>query len=231
MTYRELLEKQTITEQDLYEMSVAIAVIESGQYLNEGVLEDLTGAIKKKVNFIKDFAEQAGQDIKKVVSLFKDTRVFKFFKLISFNLGKLFTIVKKGFKFYTELQRTIAKYIAETKIMKFTEVGLKGLDEYLMNHPKIKRASGVMVAGLLLFIWLNIGFNGEFDFDFDVNDMIDALMGKFTLSTLFASESGIKMLLWLVLGTTVGLSFPWIGAKSVQFATAVFYSLSKRHKH
>ncbi len=227
MTYRELIEKQTITERDIYEMSLAVSIIETGDYLNENVFDALTGAVKKKVQFIRDFAEQAGRDIKEIVLLFKDTRVFKFFKMISFNIGKLWSMVKKGFRFYTELQKIIARYISETRVLKWTEGELKKLDEYLQEHPKLKRVGGVAVAGLLLFIWTRMSFTGDFVYDFDWSDLLLALSGTYTLHKLFSGEDGTRLLMLFASGVFLGLSFPWGGTLGTKFVAAVATGLYK----
>lgn len=225
MTFRNLIENQTITPQDLFEMKEAIRIIESAEYLNEGIFDKLSGAIKKKIDFIKDLAEQSGRDIKEIANLFKETKVFKFFKFIGFNLGKLFTIVKKGFKLYTDLQLIIAKYVANQKAVKWTEEKLKELDEYLQSHPKLKRASGLLVAGLLLYIWMNMSFTGNFVYDFDWSDLLGALGGSFTLSTLFAGPEGARLLLLFASGALLGLSFPWGGSLGTKFVAATVTGL------
>ena len=50
-------------------------------------------------------------------------------------------------------------------------------------------------------------FTGNADYDFDMGDMIMALGGGFTLSTLFAGLEGMALLTLFATGV-IGLSFP-----------------------
>lgn len=221
-----------IIDQDRLDLNEAIKIIEGSWYhLDESFLGKLSAGVKSKLAFLQELATKTGKDISEIVDLFKDAKVFKFFKTIKFNLGKLWDIVKKGFKFYGDLQRAIAKYIAETKIVKWTEAELAKLDEWLQNHPKFKRVAGIAVAGLLLFIWLNMSFTGDFFYDFDWSDLLAALAGKFSLAELFAGVEGTRLLLLFASGSLLGLSFPWGGSMGAQFVTAVIVGLRNLSKH
>ena len=79
---------------------------------------------------------------------------------------------------------------------------------------------------MLLYIWLNMAFTGDFNYDFDFADLISALSGKFSLAQLFAGQDGIRMLLLFATGM-IGLSFPWPGATSAKFVIALINGLRK----
>jgi hypothetical protein len=134
----------------------AINILESGAYLNEGFYDNLKQGIKDKIEFIKSIAEYSGTKLEEVVKLFKDSRVYKFFSSLKFSLEAFFNMLKTGFKAYEELQKVIAEYVSKMKIMKITEKALKGLDDYLIKHPKLKHLAGFGVAALLLYIWMNM---------------------------------------------------------------------------
>ena len=138
----------------------------------------------------------------------------------------LFKLVKKGFKAYKDVIKAIGEYIASTKVGKWTEDKLKDLDAFLAKHPKTKRIAGMAVAGILIYIWLNMTFTGNADYDFDMGDMIRALGGGFTLSTLFAGPEGMALLTLFATGM-IGLSFPWPGPQHFQFIGAVLYGSAK----
>jgi len=103
---------------------------------------------------------------------------------------------------------------------------LKDLDNFLKNHPKIKRIAGIGVAALLIYIWFNMTFTGDFEYDFNLVDVLAALGGKFSLSQIFAGKDGMKLLLLFATGV-IGLSFPWPGPTSIKFLTAVVQSVAK----
>lgn len=196
---------------------------ENTNLINEIIIP---GKLKKIWGFIKELKNKLSVKLKDLLSLFKDKLVFKFFAKIKFSMSYLFKLVKKGFKAYKEVIKAIGEYIASTKIGKWTEEKLRDLDEFLAKHPKTKRIAGVAVAGILVYIWLNMTFTGNADYDFDMGDMLLALGGGFTLSKLFAGPEGMALLTLFATGM-LGLSFPWPGPQHIQFISAVVYGSAK----
>jgi hypothetical protein len=182
--------------------------------------------LKKIWGFIKKLGERVSLKMVDLVKLFLNKTVFKFFSKIKFSMDWLFKLVKKGFKAYKDVIKAIGEYLASTKIGKWTEDKLKDLDAFLAKHPKTKRIAGMAVAGILIYIWLNMTFTGNADYDFDMTDMILALGGGFTLSTLFAGPEGMALLTLFATGV-IGLSFPWPGPQHFQFIGAVLYGSAK----
>jgi hypothetical protein len=204
----------------------ALKLFENKEYLQENIFKRLSSAVKKKLEFFKKVAEYANKDITELLPILKNKKVFEFFKKIKFSFEYLFKLIKRGYKLYGEVQKAIAQYIANSKVGRWTEEKLKDLTEFLDKHPKLKRAAGPLVAGMLLYIWLNMSFTGDFVFDFDFSDLFTALAGKFSLATLFAGEEGTRLLLLFTTGLA-GLSFPWPGPTSFKLVTAVITGLSK----
>ena len=182
--------------------------------------------LKKIWGFIKELGEKVSLKIVDLVKLFLNKTVFKFFAKIKFSMEWLFKLVKRGFKAYKDVIKAIGEYLASTKVGKWTEDKLKDLDAFLAKHPKTKRIAGMAVAGILIYIWLNMTFTGNADYDFDMTDMILALGGGFTLSTLFAGPDGMALLTLFATGV-IGLSFPWPGPQHFQFVGAVLYGSAK----
>lgn len=182
--------------------------------------------LKSIWSFIKDLKEKVSVKLVDLVKLFLDKVVFKFFAKIKFSMTYLFKLVKKGFKAYKEIIKAIGEYVANTKVGKWTEQKLKDLDVFLAKHPKTKRIAGMVVAGILIYIWLNMTFTGNADYDFDMGDMILALGGGFTLSKIFAGPEGMALLTLFATGV-LGLSFPWPGPQHMQFVGAVIYGSAK----
>ena len=182
--------------------------------------------LKSIWSFIKDLKEKVSVKLVDLIKLFLDKVVFKFFAKIKFSMSYLFKLVKKGFKAYKDIIKAIGEYVASTKVGKWTEEKLKALDDFLAKHPRTKKIAGIVVAGLLIYIWLNMTFTGNADYDFDMTDMISALGGGFTLSTLFAGPEGMALLMLFATGV-MGLSFPWPGPQHIQFIGAVLYGSAK----
>jgi hypothetical protein len=181
--------------------------------------------LSKSVNFIKDLASKLSLKLTDVMKLFANRSVFQFFQKIKWNLDYLFKIIKDGHRAYTQVLSAISEYVAKTKVGRWTEDKLKDLDKWLQNHPKLKRIGGIVVAGLLIYIWFNMTFIGDAKYDFNLTDVYAALSGKFSLANLFAGTSGTQLLLLFATGV-IGISFPWPGPASVKFIYAMIKSLA-----
>tara|TARA_Y100000310_G_scaffold39805_1_gene37339 strand:- start:21 stop:725 length:705 start_codon:yes stop_codon:yes gene_type:complete len=224
---KSLLTEDLIIEQEYIEFKNYIIAT---NYLTESTeLYEFTGKLKGKIDFIKNLASQIKTKFKDLLKLFMNSKVFKFFSLVGWSMDKLFTLVKKGFKLYKDLLKAISDYIASTKVGKWTEEKLKQLDKFLQKHPKTKKIAGIGVAALLVYIWFNMTFTGDVAYDFDMSDMLAALVGKFSLAKLFAGSDGVKLLLLFATGA-IGLTFPWPGAATKQFVGAVVGSLGRAVK-
>lgn len=220
---------------ELYEFTKAIQILEylehskySKHSLDESVLSDIigkvSGAIKKKIEFIKEVASLAGAKLTEVLKLFKNSEVFKIFKAIGFSIKKLGQMVKKGIDVYNNIQDTLAEKIYELGGVQYIRRNLHVLDEFFRTHPTLKKIGGLAVAGLLLYIWLNMSFTIDLEYSMDFKDIILALAGNFSLADLFASPSGITMLIYLATGMLAGLSVPWPGGTIAQIVGGVLFS-------
>jgi hypothetical protein len=227
ISYKEFVKSSQQEQLDYY---AALQIIESGHALNEGILDRLSAGIRSKLNFVKSIAEYAQMKLEDVVTLFKDTRVFKFFSSIKFNLATFWKYIKTGLDGYTKIQKAIAEYVSKTKVGKWTASALDGLDKFLKAHPIVGRLGGIAVAGILLYIWLNMSFTGDFNYDFNFSDILAAVNGKYSLTALFAGTEGTRMLLLFATGI-IGLSFPWPGPTHVKFVVALINGLRKLLKN
>jgi hypothetical protein len=197
--------------------------VSDGGMLNEFSIPSF---LSKQYNFVKELASNISVSIKDIAKLFMNRTVFNFFSKIKWSFDYIFDLAKRGLKIYREVLDTIGEYIAKTKVGRWTDDKLKDLDNFLKTHPKIKRIAGIGVAALLIYIWFNMTFTGDFEYDFNLVDVVAALAGKFSLTQIFAGKDGMKLLLLFATGV-IGLSFPWPGPTSVKFLTAVIQSVAK----
>lgn len=102
------------------------------------------------------------------------------------------------------------------------------MDEFLKTHPKTKRITGVAVAAIIAYIWFNMTFTGNWEYDFDMSDLVAALAGQFSLSSVFAGKDGIKLLMLFSTGLA-GLSFPWPGPNAIKFICSVLYAAAQQY--
>ena len=200
-------------------------------YLQDRLDEfSIPSAIKGKIDFIKQLAKETGYKIKDLFKVFLNKTVFKLFSLIGWSMTKLFGMIKAGYKVYQDLQKVIAEYIHSNKVVQWTVKELEKLDVFLSKHPKTKRVAGVAVAGLLIYIWLTMSFTGDALDDFDITMVFASLAGHATLSQVFGTPAGVKMLMLFVTGAVTGLTFPWGGSSLVKFSIAVVVTLAKMIK-
>jgi hypothetical protein len=215
---------------ELYEFNKAIQILEYIEMnpLEEGFLDNimdkLSSGIKKKIDFIKEVAKIAGNNLKDLLQMFKDTRFFKIFQVIGFQIKKIINLFKLGIKTYNNIQNILAEKIASLGGVKYIKKNLHVLDDWFNEHPVMKKIGGVAVAGLLFYIWTQMSFTPDLEYSMDFKDIINGLMGNFSLGELFASPSGVTMLIYLASGMLLGLSAPWPGKQSTQIIGGLIFS-------
>lgn len=216
-------------EQDYkdYLSAVSLYEQEARRILEEGILDSISGAIKEKLDFIKELATISKMKLEDLVILFKNIKAYAFFKEIKFNLKKLWELLKAGYYAYDILHDKISGYASKNKIVYWTTEELKKLQAWLDAHPAIKKLFGVGLAGLLLYLWFNVGSTGNIDYDFDFSSILHALKGHFNLEDIFGGANGIKLLMVIVTGA-IGLGFPFPSPTNVNFIIALLYTLGKQ---
>ena len=231
ITFDEYLDVKSINESSDYKGYLKVTqLLEKSLHreLNEDLVDLLPPIQRAQYDFIKAIALQSNLDAKATIKLFKDSRVYAFFKKIQWNLQNLFDLVKKGFDAYLKVQYVIADYVAKTGITKWTDKELKKLQEFLNEHPILKKIGGVAVAGLLLFIWLE-GTHFVHPEDFDFTEIMEALDGNYDLHHLLGGGHGIRLLAVFVTALT-GIGFHYHTPKALNFIVALLYSLQKTLK-
>ena len=182
-------------------------------------LKNIFGPLK---NDILKIASEMKLDLSSVIEAFKQRDVFKFLKAIGFNLKKVLKainqltgVIRQGlFRVFQEMHKM--------GIFQQLNRGAMKIDELLERYPILKKLTGIAVAGLLIYIWLNMTFIGDLDFDFNFGDVVAAFAGKFSLAQLFTSPSGLMLMTLFATGSVI--SVPWLGASSLNLLLAVFYT-------
>jgi len=197
--------------------------------LDEGLLDKLTGPIKKKANFVLDIAKKTKFKVSELAKVFKNRDVYSLFGKVKWSFDKLLSFLKKGYKSYGVLINTISEFLANNPVTKWTDKKIKELDNFLKSHPKTKKIVGVGVAALLIYVWFNVAFSGDVSTDFDMSDIISAFSGSYSLSDIFSGANGIKMI-GLLLGGAMGGGFPWPTHANIQFVTAIIGTLASKFR-
>lgn len=190
---------------------------------------DMPSWIKDKFKFVQEMASILKTDVKVLFGLFKNSKVYKFFASIKWSLSYLYELIQTGLKTYRNVLDAISEFIAKNKVVQWTTEKLGELDEFIKKHPKTAKVAGIAVAGLLIYIWFKMTFTGDPSYDFDMETILLAFSGKFSLAQIFGGKDGVKLLLLLTTGI-IGIGFPWPSSQSIQFVGSVVYSLAKMFK-
>lgn len=213
-----------------------LPIIESNQ-LNEGFLDTLKG-IKGSVGEILSYAKNqiadAVGDVKiganELIKAFKDRNIFSVLKSFKFSLKKMLSSIHKATGLINGGVIKIFNELHKTKVFQKIKSGAIKIDEVLEKYPILKKLTGPIVAGILIYIWLNMAFVGNFDYDMDITSWFSALTGNFSIEELFASPQGMTMLAFLATGMLSGgvLSVSWLGSTAANLSTAITYVALKK---
>lgn len=190
--------------------------------IKELVSGSLLTVFKSIKSEIESIAESIGIGVRELVDAFKQRDVFLMLKAIGFNIG----ILMKGIHQLTGLIRQgllgIFKEIHDLGLVQRIKSGAMKVDDVLNKYPLLKKVSGIAVAGILFYIWLNMTFIGNLDYDFNFSDMVAALKGNYTISDMFISPEGL--LLMTLFNTGSLISAPWLGSTMYNLILALTYT-------
>jgi len=186
-----------------------------------------------KFNLIK-ISKEFKIGIPELVNSFKHKDIYAILKSFKFNISLVFRALAEVTNLVREGLLVVFRELYKTKAIQKVRMGALKVDDLINKYPILKKVTGIVIAGLLLYIWLNMTFIGNFDYDFNFNDTVDALHGSFSLADLFVSPEGLMLITLFGTGSVFGLSIPWLG-KSLYNLTAaiiytVYYKLSKNDK-
>ena len=168
-------------------------------------------------NFLKDWSNKAKQPLDKVRKSMMNKNTFSVAKLNDFSVDKVFEGAKKGFKAYQKIINyvpdKIAQKLATTKFGQKKEKSLVKLDDYLKEHPKLKRVMGIGAAAAVTYAWTKMTFIGDPEYDLDLSAAATAAaVGDVSFAQLFSGEMGTKFLVLTAVGAATGLTAPYVKA-------------------
>lgn len=164
-----------------------------------------------------------------LISAIKNRSLYGVLKAFGFNIALMFRAVGEASKALKGGLHTIFKELYQTKIVQKVRKGVIKVDEFLNRYPKLKKAGGLIVAGLLLYLWLNMTFIGDLDYDFNFTNTVEALKGNFSLADLFVSSEGLMLITLFGTGAAFGLSMPWLGRAAYNLLLALVYTSYYRY--
>lgn len=202
-----------------------------GEFLKgvkDATLSKLKGVFMGIKTELEDIARDGGASVEHLIQGFKNKDIFHILKAFGFSIKALLKSVDKLGKLVQQGLFKTFKKIHETGLFKKLEQGVITFDEIVDKYPILNRVTGVVVAGLLFFIWTQMTFIGRLDYDFDFTHTLEALKGNFSLADLFASPQGLMLMTLFMTGGLI--SVPWLGSTMSNLVLALSYTGYKRIK-
>lgn len=152
--------------------------------------------------------------------MYKLMKSFGFsFAMVMKTLHDLTGIVRKGlFEVFEELH--------DTTIWQKFKAGTVKWDEVVAKYPILKSVTGPMVAGLLFFMWTQMTFIGNLDYDFDFSTIAAALKGNYSLEDVLGGPQGLMLVALFASGSLI--SVPWLGKTTYNLILALTYTGIKK---
>lgn len=201
--------------------------------LSEGLFDQLTktSIARGLLNVFRNLRmglEKISRDFRlnlaDLIEAFKQREVFNMLKAFGFNIKLMYRAIMEFSKAVRGGLFEVFKEMHKLKIFQQLRRGTMKIDEVLTRYPKLARVTGIVVAGLLLFIWLNMTFIGDLDYDFNFSDLVNALNGSFSITDLFMSPEGLMLMTLFGTGAVFGISVPWLGKSLYNLVLAIVYT-------
>jgi len=202
-------------------------------YFNENIFTtiknmNLARGLVKVFQELRYNIQKIGRDftmnLNELIIAFKDRNVYDMLKAFGFNFRLVFRSIQAATGALRGGLLEIFKELARTKTFQKIRRGAIKIDDVLNKYPKLKKVTGFVIAGILLYIWLNMTFIGNFDYDFNFADVVAALQGTYSVAELFASPEGLMLITLFGTGAAYGLSFPWLGKSLYNLTIAIIYT-------
>ena len=207
------------------ELIIDEGILDSVRNLGSQALNYLSNTFKSIKTFIITIADTLKTDINFIIAALREKSIFGILKAARFSIAKLLMSVKELAAMVRRGLFKVFKELHNTRIIKKLEQGLISFDVVLEQYPILKKVTGIAVAGLLLYMWWNMTFIGDFDYDFNFTDIAAALAGNFTLTNLFASPDGL-MLISLFVAGMIGnpVSVAWLAVSELNLLLGLIYT-------
>ena len=191
---------------------------------NIGLVNEIVGVVKQVGGELKDIGHTLKVEFSTLVKAFKNRELYQVLKMFKFNLGLMLRAVRSASSVLSKSLIPIFTQIQRSKVIQGIRAGTIRADDFLNAHPILRKITGPVLAGILLWMWLNSSFIGDVDFDLNLGVILAALGGSFCLADLFTSPAGLAQLSLLVLGLTTGLSVVWLGKGIRNLVLALVYT-------
>ena len=134
----------------------------------------ITSGLARFFRDVKNVFRAIGRDFKlgyaEIINAFKSRDIFNLLKSFGFNIKVMLRSLNSVTGLIRQGLFKVFKEIANTGMFKQLRKGAIKIDVVLDKYPILRKVSGPVIAGLLLYIWLNMTFIGDLDYDFNFSD-------------------------------------------------------------
>jgi hypothetical protein len=173
---------------------------------------------------IEKISRDFKMNIPDLIEAFKQREVFDLLKAFGFNFALMFRVIGEFTKAVRGGLLEVFRLMHRHGVFRQIRNGTMKIDEVMKRYPKLAAATGIVIAGILFYIWLNMTFIGDLDYDFNFEDIVNALKGTFSITDLFGSPEGLMLITLFGTGTAFGLSIPWLGKTAYNLILAIAYT-------
>lgn len=184
--------------------------------------------LDKLMDNFKSIADDLKVSYDTIKDVFKKPEFFKVLKAFGFSIKRMAAAAMKAVKSLNIILLDVFEQMHENGDFNILVSGGKKADYFLNKYPRLKRVTGPMVAGFLIYQWQNMSFSGDFENDFNVSNIANAMSGRFSIEDVFASPNGLKALAQLGTGLALGISFPWGAILPATIYLAFLYTGANR---
>ena len=207
--------------------------------INEGLFDnirrmqlsrELVNVFRELKYELEKISKEFNINLSTMVSAFRQKDAYNVLRAFGFNIR---LIVKALFEFSNLIHAglfVVFREIYKSKDIQRLRSGVMKIDDFLNKYPLLKKITGVVIAGIILYIWLNMTFIGNLDYDFNFTSTLAALQGSFSIADLFISPEGLMLMTLFGSGFVFGLSVPWLGKSIYNLTLAIIYTVYAKLK-
>lgn len=222
MRFQTYLNEQSITyEQYIQFLNSYPNIDESLASLIPGIFREIKDVISKIVNDFK-------ADVSDIIDALKNREVFNLMKIVGFRMT--LRLLKSVSSLLSAPVNRAFKELHQTRAFDTFRNNRQNIKDFLDKHPILRKFSGVFLAGLIVFIWVNMTFIGSLDFDMDLSIVSDSIKGSYTIEDFLASHDLLKYATLFLTGYILGISCAWLGHSIYNLILAISYTTIKKQK-
>lgn len=177
--------------------------------------------------FICYVSKRTSLSVKSVLEFLKNPSIVKFLHYVKWSFKELFRLVKKGYKSWKIFVELIEEYKQENKIKRWDLKEYSVFEKWILSNSKISVFNTESVAGMLVYVWLNMSFVTNIDWELDVSDVIMAFQGTYSMENMLSSNDGINFVVTMSL-MPIKFNFLYDNSVNIQFITSTIGVIAKK---